>query len=64
MKENYTQVNLNEWSRGNLFKSYMDNMRIVMSLTVDIDVTNLITFTKNNNLKFLSLYDMDCFKSC
>lgn len=52
MKENYTQVNLNEWSRGNLFKSYMDNMRIVMSLTVDIDVTNLITFAKNNNLKF------------
>ena len=36
MKENYTQVNINEWSRGNLFKSYMDNMRIVMSLTVDI----------------------------
>lgn len=52
MKEHYTQVNLNEWSRGNLFKSYMDNMRIVMSLTVDIDVTNLITFIKNNNLKF------------
>lgn len=52
MKENYTQVNINEWSRGNLFKSYMDNMRIVMSLTVDIDVTNLITFIKNNHLKF------------
>lgn len=52
MKENYTQVNINEWSRGNLFKSYMENMRIVMSLTVDIDVTNLITFIKNNHLKF------------
>lgn len=52
MKESYTQVNLNEWSRGNLFKSYIDNMRIVMSLTVDIDVTKLITFVKKNDLKF------------
>lgn len=52
MKEFYTKVDLNMWSRGNLFKSYIDNMRIVMSLTVDIDVTNLIKFIKNNNLKF------------
>lgn len=27
-------------------------MRIVMSLTVDVDVTKLIKFTKNNGLKF------------
>lgn len=52
MRENYTIVNLNEWNRGNLFKSYIDNMRIVMSLTVDIDVTKLVTFIKNNNLNF------------
>lgn len=52
MRENYTRVNLNEWNRGNLFKSYIDNMRIVMSLTVDIDVTKLVTFIKNNNLNF------------
>ena len=35
-----------------LFKSYIENMRIVMSLTVEIDVTNLIEFSKRNNLKF------------
>lgn len=52
MKESYTHVNLDQWKRGELFTSYIDNMRIVMSLTVDIDVTKLITFTKNNNLKF------------
>lgn len=52
MRENYTIVNLNEWNRENLFKSYIDNMRIVMSLTVDIDVTKLVTFIKNNNLNF------------
>lgn len=52
MKQNYRKVDLNKWSRGDLFKSYIDNMRIVMSLSVDIDVTKLIEFTKNNNLKF------------
>ena len=45
-------------------KSYIDNMRIVMSLTVDVDVTKLIKFTKNNGVKVLSNYDMDCIKSC
>ena len=48
----YTRIDLNEWKRGNLFKFYIDNMRIVMSLTVDIDVTPLYEFTKKNNLKF------------
>ncbi|NMS89224.1 chloramphenicol acetyltransferase [Clostridioides difficile] len=52
MKYKYTKIDLNEWSRGKLFKFYIDNMRIVMSLTVDIDVTKLIEFTKSNNLKF------------
>ena len=52
MKQNYTKINLDEWNRGKLFKSYIDNMRIVMSLTVDVDVTKLIKFTKNNGLKF------------
>lgn len=52
MNEPYTRVTLNEWSRGSLFQSYMDHMRIVMSLTVDIDVTELIAFAKKNRLKF------------
>lgn len=52
MKQNYRKVDLYKWSGGDLFKSYIDNMRIVMSLSVDIDVTKLIEFTKNNNLKF------------
>ena len=52
MEQNYTKVNLDEWNRGKLFKNYIDNMRIVMSLTADIDVTKLIEFTKNSGLKF------------
>lgn len=52
MEPNYTMIDIKKWSRGKLFKSYIDNLRIVMSLTVDIDVTKLIEFSKSNNLKF------------
>ncbi len=47
-----TKVDLNEWERGDLFRFYMDNMRIVMSLTVDIDVARLIEYTGKTGLKF------------
>ena len=49
---NYIKVNLDEWSRGNLFQFYIEKMRIVMSLTADIDVAPLLTYTRKNNLKF------------
>lgn len=52
---NYTFVNLNEWSRGSLFKFYIDKMRIVMSLTADVNVTNLRAYSKKNNLNFYPL---------
>lgn len=51
---NYSIIDLNTWERGNLFKFYIDNMRIVMSLTVDIDVAPLLAYTRKNNLKFYS----------
>lgn len=52
---NYTIVNLNEWSRGSLFKFYIDKMRIIMSLTADVNVTNLRAYSKKNNLHFYPL---------
>lgn len=48
----YSTIDLNTWERGSLFKFYIDNMRIVMSLTVDIDVAPLLAYTRKNNLKF------------
>ena len=48
----YTKIDLNEWSRGKLFQTYIDSMRVVMSLTADIDVGPLLKFTKANGLKF------------
>lgn len=52
MEYKYTKIDLGKWNRGKLFQSYIDDMRIVMSLTVDIDVTNLIEFSKSHDLKF------------
>ena len=47
---NYTTIDLNAWSRGNLFQFYIDKMRIVMSLTVDIDVQNLKLYSKKTGI--------------
>lgn len=52
MDMNYKTVDINTWSRGELFSFYMDRMRIVMSLTVDIDVTALAGYAKRNGLRF------------
>lgn len=49
---NYTRIDLDKWSRGKLFRFYIDNMRIVMSLTVDIDVTLLKQYSKAHGLDF------------
>lgn len=52
---NYTTIDLNEWNRGELFQFYIDKMRIVMSLTADIDVANLKAFSKKNKIAFYPL---------
>ena len=48
-------IDLNEWSRGNLFQFYIGKMRIVMSLTVDIDVKNLKLYSKKTGIPFYPL---------
>ena len=52
---NYKIVDLNQWERGELFQFYIDKMRIVMSLTVDVDVAPLAAFAKKSGLKFYPL---------
>ena len=59
----FTTIDLSKWNRGKLFQFYIDKMRIVMSLTVDIDVTNLKTFSKEKNIDFLSFDAVGCIKS-
>lgn len=48
----YTEINLDTWERGKLFRFYIDNLRNVMSMTVDIDVTQLKACVNAQGLKF------------
>lgn len=49
---NYTKVDMNNWNRGEIFKYYIENTRIVMSLTVDLNVTALTSYLRARGLKF------------
>ena len=48
---NYKKVDFSTWPRGELFRFYMDHMRVVMSLTVDMDVTPLVRFVRQRGFK-------------
>ena len=47
----YETVNPDTWKRGNLFRFYIDNLRNVMSMTVEIEVNSLNTFARTHELK-------------
>ena len=49
---NYTIVDIENWSRASLFNFYIGKLRVVMSLTVDIDVTHLLDYVHKNGLRF------------
>ncbi len=48
----YKIIDVEKWKRGKLFHEYIDHLRMVMSLTVEIDVSPLIGFCKKHGLKF------------
>lgn len=48
----YRNVEFEVWNRKDLFQFYIQRMRIVMSLTVEMDVTPLVTFAKRQGMKF------------
>ena len=48
----YETINPDTWKRRELFRYYIDNLRNVMSLTADTDVTRLVGFVRAHGLKF------------
>lgn len=46
MAGHFQKIDLAKWSRGELFRFYIEKMRIVMSLTVDVDVAPLLSYAK------------------
>lgn len=49
---NYEIINTETRERGELFRFYIEKLRNVMSMTVDTDVTKLVSFVRAHGLKF------------
>lgn len=49
---NYTEIDVDSWERKDLFNLYTTDLKIVMNMTVDVDITSLLAEVKNNGLRF------------
>ena len=49
---NYTKIDVENWERRDLFKLYTTELKIVMNMTVDVDITRIISETKKHGLRF------------
>lgn len=61
---NYKTIDLNTWDRGKLFTFYIEKMRVVMSLTVDMDGNPVSRVRKEKRVEILSGNDLGRIKSC
>ena len=52
VKMQYTKIDIETWDRKELFRLYTGKLKIRMELTVDMDVTKLLQFTKKQGLRF------------
>lgn len=46
------EVKNNTWKRYNLFWHYINNLRCVLSLTCEIDITKFFNYVRSNGLRF------------
>ena len=49
---NYKKIDLDTWERRELFKLYTTELKIVMNMTVDVDVTPLLRYVKARGMRF------------
>ena len=49
---NYTKIDIEKWSRGKLFRSYIDVTHSVISMSADINVAPLVSFSRENGYNF------------
>ena len=50
----FTKKNLDTWDRAELFQHFINDMRCVMSMTVNIDITEFLQVIHDKNYKFSS----------
>ncbi len=46
------EIKDNNWKRYNIFRHYIDNLRNVISMTCDIEITGFLDYVKKNNYRF------------
>ena len=39
---NFKKINMETWNRADVFRHFIDDVRCVMSLTVDMDITDFL----------------------
>nr|WP_317413563.1 CatA-like O-acetyltransferase [uncultured Solibaculum sp.] len=54
---NFQKLNLEIWERGPVFRHFIDDIRCVMSLTADIDITDFLKVIRQKGYK-LPIHDV------
>ena len=49
---NYKKIDMNTWDRRDLYRFYMEKLKITMNMTVTMDVTHALAFSRTHGLKF------------
>lgn len=53
---NFKKINMDTWNRKNIYNHFINNVRCVMSLTAEVDVTKLVDICKKKDYKFYPTY--------
>ena len=49
---NFKKIDMETWERRDLYRFYMEKLKITMNMTVTVDVTHALAFTREQGLSF------------
>lgn len=49
---NYKKVDIDSWEHGHLYKLYTTDLKLTMDLTVEVDVTRVVEYSRRRGMKF------------
>ena len=52
---NYKKIDMATWPRRELYRFYMEDLKLTMNMTVEMDVTHILAFSRSRGLKFHSV---------
>lgn len=53
---NFEKIDMNNWKRKLIFDHFINDVKCVMTLTADVDVTQLLKVCKGKGYKFYPVY--------